>query len=305
MVRSRGPFGHPGQRLVAAGRIPVMPAWSEPRFQVAEQGLLELLPSAGRLPPAPVSLGPFQPGRESFHGVVERPAERRLADHVAAVAGHAAVHVGPACDDRERLSVLQNRDPVPFLEPQRFQRAGLQRRPSAGVLGLRGRHQRRAPGVQPGLIGRLRSGPVVGDPGGRYRRAVVVQVGGRGQAVVFDGHVAAPVGTETLQQRDRRLRLARSGGFWMRGAHDRKCTDSTAPHKPHPRKGTAAVNPAPYPGVAAGKSLNFRTELSVSFLLTGIRSGGFTRTGGTGAYCPGRRPPGAREKRAAAAAPPG
>ena len=240
MVYGRcGPGGRsvtPVSGWLAGRRIPVVPAWPEPRLQVAEQGLLELLPPAGRLPPAPVGPGPFQPGREAFHGVVERPAERRLADHVAAVAGHAAVHVGPARDDRERLSVLQDRDPVPFLEPQRFQRAGLQRRPSVRVLGLRGRHQRRAPGVQPGLVGRLRGGPVVGDPGGRYRRAVVVQVGGRGQAVVFDGHLAAPVGAETLQQRDRRLRLARSGGFWMRGAHDRKCTDSTARTNPSPER---------------------------------------------------------------------
>ena len=165
-VRTRRPFGHSGLWLVTRGRVPVVPARPEPRLQVAEQRLLELPPSAARLPPAPVGPGPFQPGREPFHRVVERPAERRLADHVAAVAGHAAAGVRPARDDRERPPVLQDRDPVPLLEPQRFQRAGLQRRPAARVLGSRGGHQRRAPGVQPGLVGGRRSGPVVGDPGG-------------------------------------------------------------------------------------------------------------------------------------------
>ncbi len=237
-VRTRGPFGHSRQRLVAGGRVPVVPARPEPWLQMAEQRLLELLPPGARLPPAPVGPGPFQPGREPFHGVVERPAKRRLTDHVAAVARHAAVHVGPARDDRERPPVLQDRDPVPFLEPQRFQRAGLQRRPAARVLGAGGGHQRRAPGVQPGLVGGLRSGPVVGDPGGRYRGGVVVQIGGRGQAVVFDGHLPASVGAETLEQRDRRPRLPRPGGFWLRCAHDRKCTDSAAPHKPFASKGS-------------------------------------------------------------------
>ena len=165
-VRTRGPFGHSGQRQLTRGHVPVVPARPQSRLQVPEQRLLELPPTAARLPPAPVGPGPFQPGREPFHGVVERPAERRLADHVAAVAGHAAAGVGPARDDRERPPALQDRDPVPFLEPQRFQRAGLQRRPSARVLGARGGHQRRAPGVQPGLVGGPGSGLVVGDPGG-------------------------------------------------------------------------------------------------------------------------------------------
>src|ERR1700678_3203253 len=79
---------------------------------------------------------------------------------------------------------------------------GLQRRPARRVLGAPGRHQRRASGVEPGLVGALRRGPVVGDPGGRYGGGVVMQVGGRGQAVVFDGDLAAPLRAETLKQRD-------------------------------------------------------------------------------------------------------
>ena len=267
---------------------------------MAEQCLLELPPAAGRLPPAPVRLGPFQPGREPFHGVVERPAERRLAKHVAAVAGHAAAGVGPARDDRERPPVLQDRDPVPLLEPQRFQRGGLQRRPAGRVLGAGGGHQRRAPGVQPGLVGGLRSGPVVGDPGGRYRSGVVMQVGGGGQAVVFDGHPAAPVGAEALEQRDRRPRLARPGGLCIRRAHDTKCTDSAAPHKPFADKGRRGCVFCVLSWCDSGKILFYRTEWGVSFLVNGAGSAGFARACARGSSSPGPQSPG---RRSAAASP--
>ena len=48
-----------------------------------------------------------------------------------------------------------------------LERLGPQRRAAARVLGPPRGHQRRAPGVQPGLVGGLGGGPVVGDPGGR------------------------------------------------------------------------------------------------------------------------------------------
>ena len=193
----RRPFGDPHQRLLARRGVPVVPARPEPGLQVPEQRLLELAPPG--LPPPPVGPGPLQPGREPLHGVVQRPAERRLADHVRAVAGQASVHVGPAGHHRERSSALQDRDPVPFLEPERLQRVGLQRRPAGRMLGPRGGHQRRAPRVQPRLVGGLRRRPVVRDPRRGDRRRVVVQVGGRDQPVVLDGNLAATVRAEALQ----------------------------------------------------------------------------------------------------------
>ena len=83
-------------------------------------------PRAG--PPAPERRGPVRPRAQPLHGVVQRPAERGLADDVPAVAGHAPGHVGPAGDDREQLAALDDGDPVALLEPQRAQDA---RRPAA------------------------------------------------------------------------------------------------------------------------------------------------------------------------------
>src|SRR5579864_4867134 len=85
---------------------------------MAEGGLLEAAPGTGGLPPLPERAGLLRPRAEAFHGVVQRPADRRLADDVPAVAGHTLGHVGPAGDHREQLAVLQHGGPVALLEPQ-------------------------------------------------------------------------------------------------------------------------------------------------------------------------------------------
>ena len=72
---------------------------------------------------------------------------------------------------------------------------------------------------------------MVGDPGGGDRGGVVVQVSGRRQAIGFDGHLAAPVGTQALEQRHGRLRPDGPAGLRMRRPHATKCTDSAAPLK--------------------------------------------------------------------------
>ena len=122
------------------------------------------------------------------------------------------------------------------------------------VLGPLGGHQRRAPGVQPGLVGDRRRGPVVGDPGRRYRGSVVVQIGGRGQPVVFDGHLAAPVGAETFQQHGRLPRPGRPPVSGCDVPMTRNVLTQPRHTNPLPQRRGVAVNPAPYPGVAAGKS---------------------------------------------------
>ena len=146
-----------------------------------------------------------------------------------------------------------------------------------GCLIRLGRHQRRAAGVQPGLVDGVGRGPVVGDPGGRDHRGVVVQVGGRGQPVVLDGHPAAPVGAGTLQQGDRRI-------------HDMKCTDSVTPHKP-------------FGGAGYGCALSWSGVCS----LTGAGARWSARDQRTGAARPGQPPSGSPPVRRprAAAAPPG
>src|SRR5580704_13257806 len=119
-----------------------------------------------------------------------------------------------------------------------------------------------------------------------------MQIGGRGQAVVFDGYRTAPVGAGTLEQRDRRLRLARPGEFWLRCAHDTKCTDSTEPHKPFAPKGSQGWVTRALSWCDSRKiPFYIRTERSVTSFLDGTRPGGCTGTRPPGAAYPGQWSP--------------
>ena len=108
-----------------------MAAGAEP-LQVPEHPLLEDPPRSFVAPPLRVDPGPVDPGAEALHRVVQGPAERGLAQDVPAVTGHPAARVRPAGDDREQLPVLQDGHAVPFLEPERLERAGLDRRRPSG-----------------------------------------------------------------------------------------------------------------------------------------------------------------------------
>src|SRR5271170_785973 len=78
--------------------------------------------------------------------------------------------------------------------------------------------------LQSRLVDRGGGGQVVGDPCGGYRGGLVVQVGGRGDAVVLDGHPSAAVRADALQQ---------CGGLLdLGGDHAMKCTDLRFSPKP-------------------------------------------------------------------------
>ncbi len=133
-LRHGGPLRHADRRRLAAADIPVTAARPEPGEQMAEQRLLEQRPGSVAGPPAPELGRLVQPLTESLERVVQRPAERGLADHVAAVARHALGQVCPAGDHRDRVAALQDADAVAFLQPDRGQRLSLQRRRPAGYL---------------------------------------------------------------------------------------------------------------------------------------------------------------------------
>ncbi len=197
------PLGDANRRLLALRAVPVVRAGPEALGQVAERGLLELLPAGCRVPPLPVVLGPLDTRAKALERVIERPAERRLADHVPAVAGHAAAHVRPSGDDREQRPALQDGHAVAFLKPQRLQGRRVQRRPAAGVLGARGGHQRCLTAAYAARVGSSRGAHVVGDPGRGNDRRLIMQVRGGGNAVILDREPTTPIRAHAVEQRGR------------------------------------------------------------------------------------------------------
>ncbi len=196
-------LGDADQRLLAGPHVPVPGPRAEPAEEMAEHGLLESGPGALVGPPLPEILGLRRPRSQTFHRVIERPAERSLPDHVAAVSRHPPGHVGPARQHRQQAAVLEDHDAVALLEPQRPQRPRLGHGPAVRVLGVRRGHHRGLAGVQPVQVGRRGSRHMVGDPRGRDRGGRRVQVGGGGHAITLHDQAPARVGTLVFQQ-DRR-----------------------------------------------------------------------------------------------------
>ena len=189
----RRPFRYPGRRHPAAADVPVPGARAEPAQQVPEGRLLETGPRALADPPAPEGRGPVRPRAQPFHGVIQGPRERGLADAFPAVAGHPAGHVGPAGNHREQPAALHQGHPVALLEPQRAQDVRVQRRPAAGMLGVPGRHHRGLTGLDLRRVGGGRGRLVVGEPDRGDHGRLVVHVRGGGDAVVLHDQPSAAV----------------------------------------------------------------------------------------------------------------
>ncbi len=177
--------------------------------QVPQGRLLEAGPRTLADPPAPEGRGPVRPRAQPFHGVVQGPRERGLADALPAVAGHPAGHVRPAGNHGEQPAALHQGDPVPFLEPQRPQDLRVQQQQATGMLGVPGRHHRSLPGLDLRRVGGGRGGLVVGQPDRGDHGRLVVDVRGGGHAVVLHDQPSAAVRALTGEQD---LWPARPGG---------------------------------------------------------------------------------------------